>query len=340
MSCILVSIISEHLIPNYHLFQHLKQDIDGHLLITTAKMEALGNTNNFINQIEEDIVFVKKIVTEASSFERTLSKLKAELSTTSNNKFIVNLTGGTKMVSLAVFSFFQNLNSEIYYVAIGSNSCTQFYPVHKASEKFKHSLSLTEYLGLYGYQITYNNTLHKSIKFTENLFNEVKVKNYNALQHFKIRTALVDKKCDNMQDLKYYQGLWFEEYVFQLFKDKLNLADSQIALGVHVLKHKEKGLSDNEFDVMFIKNNRLYVVECKSSIGKKKEKGIKVEGFLYKLAAAVHNFGLQVYPVLAVMGEIHTSKKIVDRANILNIKTLDAQKFDNELLFDFYLTSL
>jgi hypothetical protein len=64
-------------------------------------------------------------------------------------------------------------------------------------------------------------------------------------------------------ELDYLTGGWFEEYVYHLIKN--NVAPDDIAIGVHIdgvteIKH------NNELDVCFIKNNQLYVIECKSGI--------------------------------------------------------------------------
>lgn len=65
------------------------------------------------------------------------------------------------------------------------------------------------------------------------------------------------------EELDYLTGGWFEEYVYHLIKK--NVAPDDIAIGVHIdgvteIKH------NNELDVCFIKNNQLYVIECKSGI--------------------------------------------------------------------------
>lgn len=65
------------------------------------------------------------------------------------------------------------------------------------------------------------------------------------------------------EELDYLTGGWFEEYVYHLIKATANPND--IAIGVHIdgiteIKH------NNELDVVFIKNNQLYVIECKSGI--------------------------------------------------------------------------
>lgn len=65
------------------------------------------------------------------------------------------------------------------------------------------------------------------------------------------------------EELEYLTGGWFEEYVYHLVKK--NLEPDDIAIGVHIdgctdIKH------NNELDVSFVKNNQLFVIECKSGI--------------------------------------------------------------------------
>ena len=64
-------------------------------------------------------------------------------------------------------------------------------------------------------------------------------------------------------ELEYLTGGWFEEYVFYLINN--NIHPDDIAIGVHIdgcteIKH------NNELDVCFIKNNQLFVIECKTGI--------------------------------------------------------------------------
>ncbi|MCQ2301168.1 MAG: DUF1887 family protein [Bacteroidales bacterium] len=65
------------------------------------------------------------------------------------------------------------------------------------------------------------------------------------------------------EELEYLTGGWFEEYVYHLVKK--NIHPDDIAIGVHIdgcteIQH------NNELDVSFIKNNQLFVIECKSGI--------------------------------------------------------------------------
>lgn len=84
-------------------------------------------------------------------------------------------------------------------------------------------------------------------------------------------------------ETKYLTGEWFEEYIGAKIKCDLELTDNQILVGTQIrkdvplrqelnsvptllgLEEKEEG-PGNEMDVMFVKDNRFYVIECKTSI--------------------------------------------------------------------------
>ena len=73
----------------------------------------------------------------------------------------------------------------------------------------------------------------------------------------------VQKGTLQREELEYLTGGWFEEYVFYLINN--NIHPDDIAIGVHIdgcteIKH------NNELDVCFIKNNQLFVIECKTGI--------------------------------------------------------------------------
>lgn len=64
------------------------------------------------------------------------------------------------------------------------------------------------------------------------------------------------------EEIDYLTGGWFEEYVYHLLLRMVS--PQQIALGVHIT---HAGSShDNELDVVFIKANTLFVVECKTGV--------------------------------------------------------------------------
>ncbi len=63
-------------------------------------------------------------------------------------------------------------------------------------------------------------------------------------------------------ELEWLTGGWFEEYIYYLVKEAIQPDD--ICLGI---KLWEEGVKrHNELDVTFIKNNKLFVIECKTGI--------------------------------------------------------------------------
>ena len=81
------------------------------------------------------------------------------------------------------------------------------------------------------------------------------------LEHIEFEPAT--KGMLQREELEYLTGGWFEEYVFYLINN--NIHPDDIAIGVHIdgcteIQH------NNELDVCFIKNNQLFVIECKTGI--------------------------------------------------------------------------
>lgn len=64
------------------------------------------------------------------------------------------------------------------------------------------------------------------------------------------------------EELEYLTGGWFEEYVYYQVIE--NLKPNEALIGPHIGR---EGLSlNNELDVVCIKNNKLFVIECKSGV--------------------------------------------------------------------------
>jgi len=76
-----------------------------------------------------------------------------------------------------------------------------------------------------------------------------------------ISFSYTDEKLTKDQ-IEWITGGWFEEYVYYMVLNYVKPDD--IKIGAHIFR---KGVKrDNELDVVFMKNNRLYVVECKSGV--------------------------------------------------------------------------
>ncbi|MBP5190814.1 MAG: DUF1887 family protein [Bacteroidales bacterium] len=63
-------------------------------------------------------------------------------------------------------------------------------------------------------------------------------------------------------EVDYLTGGWFEEYVYNIINEQVNPDD--ISIGVHISRGKTA--HNNELDVVYSKNNQLYVIECKTGV--------------------------------------------------------------------------
>lgn len=122
-----------------------------------------------------------------------------------------------------------------------------------------------------------------------------------------------ENKLDK-KETKYFSGDWLEEYVYFKIKDELNLNDDEILTGCTLKKEQ----TNNEIDVIFIHNHKLFIIECKTSIIDKRKfekikEGIKVEEIkdfkllpeiLYKSDALRNKFGLFANTAILTLEEI------------------------------------
>jgi len=84
--------------------------------------------------------------------------------------------------------------------------------------------------------------------------------------------------------IRFLTGDWLSDYCYNEISD---LAVDDCVTGIELVS--PEGV-DNEFDVMFTKDNALYIVECKSLSSKEE----KYQDFLYKISALQQDFGLRV----------------------------------------------
>ena len=110
----------------------------------------------------------------------------------------------------------------------------------------------------------YRGWKYLNIEEVENTVNDkmIPIPNLSSFLDF-IKFVPAEKGVLSHDELDFLTGGWFEEYVYYLIKAVLQPDD--IAIGVRVdgcteIRH------DNELDVCFIKNNQLFVIECKSGI--------------------------------------------------------------------------
>lgn len=335
---ILVSLVSAQTIPNVLLIKTLPTQ-DSYCFVSTKKMEQERRTNWIIQtcNIPENKKIVKEVIEDnLSDITDKLSALDFSL----NDNIIVNLTGGTKIMSLAAFNYFKSnfLNVTFYYKSITQY---EYFDVEDAYKiiKITHQPSVEEYLNAYGIACTKKQHLHTSY-YTESFFqsfleNRIDSTVIGALRkHYRGKKSVFleeiinfteetesdqGKRIENMdsflssinypltqkgkltkKDIEYLTGGWFEEYVFH--KLKHYHSDADVSMGVILVKGDQS--NENDLDVVLCYRDQLFVIECKTSLALEEGKYTQLfNESVYKASAINKNFGLNARSFLFTLDD-------------------------------------
>lgn len=314
---ILVSIISEQIIPNYLLIKELQSQIDRYLFISSAKMEEQNKTNILceVAGIDKN-QRIKTLVVEdlLNSILVKLSKLNLPADAT----YYVNITGGTKIMSLAVWRFFAKFkNSRFFYVPIGKNVYTELFEDKKnINNTIGYKISVKEYLHLYDIR-SETDDLRYDEKSIMHIFALMREKD------FRQSNFIFDQKLMKEQQIygQQFHTKCFEEYIYWRIRRLLNLSEHEILVGTKLFQiSQEKKVefynNDNEVDVLFIYRNSPYIVECKYSLGSFKPNTEIIGNLIYKLSSINRRLGLSARACIMTLSDL---KMLDDQAQI-NLK--------------------
>ncbi len=334
MKMILVNIVSDQAIPNLRFIKEFSNVADNFLFITTNQMEREGKTDRLIYASHISMKKSHRIIVPPVNMKEIEERL-LDFGFPDEIEYLVNITGGTKPMSIVTLSVFSVLrHAKLFYIPIGEETYRQVYPrIVKAEQKFSIKISLKEYFESYGLVLlAKENKLTKTFQTSKRIFDLIVANKGNIRLVSDIVNA---HKNNNPSDKSYYSGGWFEEYIYWVIKKKLNLQNTEIAYNVQLRNRKSK----NEYDVVFIWNDSIYIVECKvfneSNLREKVEKG------LYKLGALDDDFGLKAHAVFITTADIKgkstdSNNSLSERARSLNVKLFQLgdiinHKFLNQL---------
>jgi len=156
MSRILVSLVSKQTVPNVLFIKEMKE-IDKYLFITTEKMEEDHKRETIINACKDSVKNNSSyIIAKEDSIIDLQDKLKdyTDAETADDDVFIVNLTGGTKLMSIGAFEIFRKKESQIFYIPLGKNKYRKISPDVKLREfELEYRFTLDGYLRANGIDI-------------------------------------------------------------------------------------------------------------------------------------------------------------------------------------------
>lgn len=374
---IIVSLVSDQTIPNV-LFIKEKGFADFYYFISTTKMESRGVTNHIVDSLNIDQHSFQKLEVIEDSISDIEEKLIKQIQHEDDDILLINITGGTKIMSLAVYNFFSRVGAaEIFYIPIGKNELRQIFPLKKNMvSRIAERLSLLEYLKSYGVTVqpsSYEkkNYLLKPEEETKKLFKAFVSEKHNELfqaaevirlagyRGKKVNiannetahlfdTAKIFNNCGvtweneneiSKDETKYITGEWFEEFVYPIIKSVLYKSDDEIGIGLQLVK----GGAPNEYDIMFTHNNSLYVIECKTDVTDNEEGKINYlfTNTLYKAATLKKEFGLWVNYYLFALNDF---SKLTDtqknRAKQLDIKLVGIETMMPETNFKEFINKM
>lgn len=320
----IVNIVSEQTLPNYLFVKEMYEQGDDVVWIVSKVdriQTAVKCLKSTLDNIEDKIIYLE------NGSEENIQYIKEVLQNNidKQKKIAVNLTGGTKIMAIAVYDFFRNNipNTEFYYIPFPKNIIIDI-----SSQNIKqitYRISVEEYLKLYNLKVQsqgkqdgvlsfkdakymYSNMynlqdnylieleelreLKEKSKFKGSSKNKHKNKNqsfsYNEINNVELKDD--DKNTDRAKriedfilsnniptlskkgeigykDMIYITGGWFEDFIFYLTKEKEKPDD--IVLGMEILK-QDAEQSKNELDVVYTKDNKFFIRECKTGFEKEK----------------------------------------------------------------------
>lgn len=353
---ILVSLVSDQTIPNVELIKEFDDENLQYLFITTAEkqeqLEWIIKTTN--------IEFDKK---EVNAFSQSDILEKLNSYDFGSGEIILNVTGGTKLMSLVINEYFRNLGATIYYLTGHSKNYVKLFP-NRGKQNFvlTKKLSLDQYLSANGFEVlksavSYDFSMAKRFLgyFTVGDNYKKSKQILRALQGLRSKSRFSVEKVDGLSNLltdlnfkseeqrltkydaRYITGDWFEEYIYYRVKTDLKLDDDEIGIGYKLTKSDVQ----NEIDVLFVYNHKLYIIECKTSfytyklLENSSEKKVNLLGeIIYKSDALRSKFGLFASTYILTLGEmrdeegeiLNNFKPHINRAELSRIRIVSKKE--------------
>ena len=362
MSHIHVCLVSEQTIPNILGIYHFKPDKI--VFCTTERMENKKRADAIINALRlYDLDYSKiheKVIVDQDCLEDCEAKFTTEVvSKYKDKKLIVNLTGGTKIMVLGAYNVFKDFAEQMIYTPIPKNEFLVVYPKEddcKTPVSLNLRLSVEAYVTAYGIRVKNSNKIEKlksnavknkdlcewmaqNYKEIENLLIKFyeHLKDYRDKESYELKMDYIpnsrnEKELlrrlgfveENMEkrlskhEIRFLTGDWLSDFCFNEIS---MLTVDDCVTGIELMNPKG---ADNEFDVMFTKDNALYIVECKSL----KQEHDKDADILYKISSLQHDFGLRVEGFLVSTARTIISDKgdikesVVKRAKQCNSRVI------------------
>ncbi len=373
----LLCLLSDQHVPNLLAIHHYRPD---HLvLVESTQMHTRKLAEHFLRALQlGGLDYVSRHHVVPLDAEDSLPAIRRALQSAYSKyagaDWIVNMTGGTKPMSIATYEFFKALGGKLVYTNVVRPARLIDMSTNE-TEDSSHRLCIKEFLAGYGFESKkpdsrLNEAEARAMDWvgSANLLaanaSENNVLNVTEEERQQARAKGIELPaerflfpCDNLRKLwlngaanrklskhegQFLTGGWLEVFVWNLLKTHANaLGIWDVRLGVEVARHG--AAAGNDFDVAFMHDYGLCMVECKTGAQENDPRS----DVLYKVEAVTRQFrALRVRSYLATTAtnvldrENKVKEQIRTRAEIyqcqiltLNeIRTLGANKADTEIV--------
>lgn len=340
----LVCNVSDQTIPTVLFINEMKLKYEIEKIFFIVTNYSLDKMKNIIAACPDINEKYTEIVLPCSDSIREIKKfldISFDKPVYSEAKFFVDISCGTKIMSVSVYEFFKEYTSEIFYINAQKESYRKVYPGNQREEmKFTYKIPLDAYLKAYGVEIKKSKEtcyrselLNNFFKLYENLDNRKilgLVRRINNEEHpnnrntpyFRVNSIPGLKllcNCLEIHDellttkqIEYLSGVWFEEYLFNWLKEVI--FESRV-MSCNIVNKVNN--VPNELDLAFIYKNSLYIIEAKTNMQGKR--GLEKDT-LYKSKALEKNFGLRTNTIIATLDkDLPQKKSFLNRAELMGV---------------------
>lgn len=312
----IISLVSDQPMPNV-LFLKQMPEADRYVFLTTQRMEEEGKSDNIIQVCGIDPDKVDYIFAHHEDVTNILQEWQ-HLEDRPGEHYHINLTGGTKMMALGTFSHFTtNFPAErvsVYYVQLGGDLIRQMYPVD-AQQPMQVSISVQDYLDAHGVKLLSAADWLPWEQLARKVFRHVSKQQKDP----HIENKLLESRANpagltqslSPEERSFYSGKWLEVWLAGQVRDLLGVPASEIIWDAQVNKSGAAINMANEYDILFVYNNRLYLGECKYFTGEADKKMKSISRDLFKMGGANNLTGLNARPFLAIIGRLSSSPEVI-----------------------------
>lgn len=275
-------------------------------------------------------------------------------------------------MALAIEKLFSKYNSRFYYIPYPKNVIIGFNS-DSGIDSIKYRIGIFEYMQLHGIKIK-EKSITQSKEYTQDFYTLFINKSFSqneweiidklrAYRNKDIDIKMVEERegtekkpsipglanfvkniCFpaskegslNHNEIQYLTGGWFEEYTYNIISD--GISPNDLKIGVEIIG--TENTNQNDLDVVFVKGNKLFVIECKTGI-KKPDIGeiVSFKEIVYKATALKEVlFGLSANSYIFSLTP--ENEKLTKTARNMGIQYCDRTYFENSEKTESLLNSI